>query len=105
MMIIALAALALTQNPNELRIPTDGLDLHADRAAELSRRVDVAVDRHCRAHAEILTPTHMGDLRFCRDGLRRQVIAQLPPEPRQEVWRAGRQARVSAGVQAAAGRP
>lgn len=105
MMIVALAALALIQSPHELRIPTTGLDLHTDRGAELSRRVDAAVAAHCEAHAEILTPAHMGDLSVCRRGLRRQVVARLPGEVRDEVWRAGRQGRAPQVVQTAAGRP
>lgn len=105
MLIIALAAAALAQNPDQLRISTADLDRHADQAAEMSRRVDVAVAAHCAAYGELLAPTHANDPAFCRRGLRRQVVAQLPQEMRMDVWRAGYRAQVADAGETGRGRP
>lgn len=65
-------------------------DLSSPEAAEVFAQ-DLTQSTHvyCRAHAEVLTPTSVGNLSVCRRELSRIALRKLPQEQRDAFTRAG----------------
>jgi len=95
------AALLLTpaSNPEPeptLRIAIGDLDFaRADHIDTFLLRVDTATRAFCAEHRAVVTPSHVGDPRFCEDGLRAMAVRALPSTSWRAVVRSGKLSRRS----------
>lgn len=82
-----------------LRVTIGDLDFaRADDIYTFLLRVDTAARAFCAEHRAVVTPSHVGDPRFCEDSLRAMAVRALPSTSWRAVVRSGKLSRRSGAV-------